>query len=148
MSNAKSLLLSTALAGAFLVAGVTAAAADDYSNAGSYNHGYGMSSGQENSAVDPSLRDANGNLSVVNGVFTSSTFGQQSGIGQLSASGQQLSTLGNSSTGAGSGGATAIGNALNVVTVGNNNTVVVNSTQTNTGTVTATVNGSTSNGVN
>jgi holdfast attachment protein HfaA len=148
MPNAKSLLLSTALVGAFLVTGAVAAAADDYSNAGSYNHGYGMAAGGENSAVDPSLRDANGNLSVVNGVFTSSTFGQQSGIGQLSSSGQQLSTLGSTSSGAGNGGATAIGNSLNVVTVGNNNTVIVNSTQTNTGSVTATVNGSTSNGVN
>ena len=39
--------------------------------------------------------------------------------------------------------ATAIGNQLNVVTLGNNNTVVVNATQTNNGnqTATTTVNG-------
>jgi holdfast attachment protein HfaA len=37
------------------------------------------------------------------------------------------------------GGATAIGNSLNVVTVGNNNTVVVNSTQTNNGNQSASV---------
>ncbi len=41
------------------------------------------------------------------------------------------------------GAATAIGNQLNVVTLGNNNTVVVNAVQTNNGnqTATNTVNG-------
>ncbi|MNT63655.1 hypothetical protein D3C72_2014870 [compost metagenome] len=34
-------------------------------------------------------------------------------------------------------GATAIGNNLNVVVQGNRNTVIVNSTQTNTGNITA-----------
>ena len=38
------------------------------------------------------------------------------------------------------GTATAIGNSLNVVTVGNNNTVIVNSRQVNNGNQTATVN--------
>ena len=38
------------------------------------------------------------------------------------------------------GTASAIGNQLNVVTVGNNNTVVVNSRQTNNGNQTANVN--------
>ena len=37
------------------------------------------------------------------------------------------------------GGATAIGNSLNVVTTGSNNTVIVNSTQTNNGDQTANV---------
>ena len=35
------------------------------------------------------------------------------------------------------GGATAIGNSLNVVVQGNHNTVIVNSRQTNTGNITA-----------
>jgi len=130
-----------------LAAGFAAAAqAADYSNAASYNSPYGMVAGQENQAVNPSLRDANGNLTVVNGQFTSSAFSQQTGVQSMGVmSSSQLSSLGNSSGGVGStgtayGGATAIGNSLNVVTVGNNNTVVVNSTQTNNGNQTATVN--------
>jgi|WetSurMetagenome_2_1015567.scaffolds.fasta_scaffold387459_1 holdfast attachment protein HfaA len=127
-----------------LAAGLAApAAAADYSNSASYNSSYGMVAGQENQAVNPSLRDANGNLSVVNGQFTSSAFSQQTGVQNMGVmSSSQLSQLGNSSGGVGSayGGATAIGNSLNVVTIGNNNTVVVNSTQTNNGNQTATVN--------
>jgi holdfast attachment protein HfaA len=57
-------------------------------------------------------------------------------------------TLGNGQamTGAGLGGqttlgqATAIGNSLNVVTVGTGNTVIVNSDQTNNGNQTVTLN--------
>ncbi|MDR3528714.1 MAG: holdfast anchoring protein HfaA [Rhizomicrobium sp.] len=117
----------------------SAAGAADFSNAASYNSAYGMTAGQENQAVNPSLRDANGNLSVVNGQFTSSSFSRQTGVqtmGTISSS--SLSSLGTTS-GAGTtyGSATAIGNSLNVVTVGNNNTVIVNSTQTNTGNITA-----------
>ncbi len=119
-------------------------------SASDYNNPYGMSQAQENQPVDPSLRDANGNLSVVNGQFTSSAMSQQSGVQSMSVLGSAAlgSTLGGGTiaTGAGFGGATtmgtatAIGNSLNVVTVGDNNTVVVNSQQTNNGNQTATVN--------
>src|SRR2546423_1397871 len=74
-----------------MLAAVESANAGDYGGAGDYNSPYGMSSGQENAPIDPSLRDANGNLSVVNGVFTSSNMGQ--------ASVQQMSTLGAFNTG-------------------------------------------------
>src|SRR5690348_11915532 len=67
------------------------ASAGEYGTAGDYNAPYGMSSGQENAPIDPSLRDANGNLSVTNGVFTSSNMGQ--------ASVQQMSSLGAFNTG-------------------------------------------------
>jgi holdfast attachment protein HfaA len=118
-------------------------------SASSYNSPYGMSQAQENAAIDPSLRDANGNLTVVNGVFTSSTMSQQTGVQQSNVLGSAAlgATLANGQaiTGAGFGGqttlgqATAIGNSLNVVTVGTGNTVVVNSSQTNNGSQTATV---------
>jgi holdfast attachment protein HfaA len=133
---AAALLAATAFAGA--------AKAGDYSNASTYNAPFGMQPGQENAPPNTALRDANGNLTVVNGVFTSANFGTASGA---SASG---SGVGSSSAGAGMSGAsstagtaTAIGNQLNVVTLGNNNTVVVNATQTNNGnqTATNTVNG-------
>ena len=58
-------------------------------------------------------------------------------MGTISSS--TLSSLGTSSSGAAYGNATAIGNSLNVVTVGNNNTVVVNSSQTNSGNQNASV---------
>ncbi|HEY3636612.1 MAG TPA: holdfast anchoring protein HfaA [Rhizomicrobium sp.] len=122
-------------------------------NASSYNNPYGMSQAQENAPVDASLRDANGNLTVVNGVFTGSTMSQQTGVQQSSVLGSAAfgASLANGQaiTGAGFGGqttlgqATAIGNSLNVVTVGTGNTVIVNSDQTNNGnqTVTLTQNG-------
>jgi holdfast attachment protein HfaA len=119
-------------------------------NASDYNNPYGMTQAEVNQPVNPDLRDANGNLTVVNGQFTSSAMSQQSGVQSVSVLGSAAlgSTLGGGtiSTGAGFGGATtmgtaaAIGNSLNVVTVGDNNTVVVNSQQTNNGNQTATVN--------
>ena len=109
-----------------------AARAGDYSNAASYNSPYGLAAGAENQPVNPSLRDANGNLTVVDGRFTSSAFASATGV-------QSMGTAPFGAAGASYGGATAIGNALNVVTVGSNNTVVVNSSQTNNGTQTASV---------
>lgn len=120
----------------------TAAQAADYSNAASYNNAYGMSAGQENQAVNPNLRDGNGNLTVVNGQFTSSSFSRQTGVQSMGTiSSGSLSSLGTSSSGVGTNynTASAIGNSLNVVTVGSNNTVIVNSTQINNGNQTATV---------
>ncbi len=129
-------------------AGLTGAAfAADYNTAASYNSGYGMVAGQENQAINPSLRDANGNLTVINGQFTSSSFSKQTGVQSMGTiSSGALSSLGTSTAGVGTtyGTATAIGNSLNVITVGNNNTVVVNSSQTNNGnqSATASINGS------
>jgi holdfast attachment protein HfaA len=119
-----------------------------------YNHPYGMTQGGENAPVDPSLRDSNGNLTLVDGQFTSSSMGQQFGLqpmgalgmSTLAASSSTSSGVSTTTTGAGFGGAgatgtaTAIGNSLNVITVGSNNTVVVNSTQTNNGNQSANVN--------
>lgn len=97
------------------------------SNSASYNAGYGRVAGQENQPVNPSLRDASGNLVAVNGVV-------QTGAGAAVFTGGAASA----STGAGASGATAVGNSLTVVTQGDYNTVVVDSRQTNTGDVTAT----------
>jgi holdfast attachment protein HfaA len=119
----------------------TTAQAGDYSNSSSYNAPYGMVAGQENQAANPSLRDANGNLTVVNGVFTSSNFGPSSvGAGASAFGAASAGGVGTSGAGTSFGNATAIGNQLNVVTLGNNNTVVVNATQTNNGNQTATNN--------
>jgi len=123
-------------------------------SASDYNHPFGMSQGQENAPVDPSLRDANGNLTLVNGQFTSCPMCQSTGLqamgslglSSLAASNTVVSGASVTTTGAGAGGASmmgtasAIGNQLNVVTEGNNNTVIVNSKQINNGNQTATVN--------
>ncbi len=99
-------------------------------NSAQYNAGYGRTAGEENQAVNVSMRDANGNLVVAGGQLLSPS------------SGSVFSTTttggaGSSATGVGAG-ATAVGNSLTVVTTGNYNTVIVNSKQTNTGAVTAT----------
>jgi holdfast attachment protein HfaA len=115
---------------AALVLAMAAAAASAQTlnaNSASYNAGYARTAGQENQAVSSSLRDANGNLVAVNGVIQSSASASAFSGG-----------AGGASTGAGSAGATAIGNSLTVVTQGDYNTVIVDSHQTNTGTVTAT----------
>jgi len=100
------------------------------SNAASFNAGYGRTAGSENRAVDVSTRDANGNRIIVDGLILTgedqSTFSSTTGAVDAFAG-----------VGAGSGGSSAIGNNLVVVTQGNYNTVIINSTQTNKGTVTA-----------
>jgi holdfast attachment protein HfaA len=118
--------LAFAIGAAFFVP--VAAFAGDFSSDQSYSHPYGMAAGQENQPVNASLRDANGNLTVVNGQFTSSAMSQQSGLSTMS-----------SGVGFGNAQATAVGNSLNVVTVGSGNTVVVNAHQENNGNQTATV---------
>ena len=118
----------------------SAASAADYNAAASYNSPYGMTAGQENQAINPSLRDSNGNLTVVNGQFTSSGFSRQTGVQSMGTiSSSTLSSLGTTSGVGSTSTASAIGNSLNVVTVGNNNTVIVNSSQVNNGNQTATV---------
>jgi len=116
------------LASAAVLAAAPAFAQTMNANSASYNAGWGRSSDQENQPINPSMRDANGNLLVVNGVIMNST-------SQSLLSGGGVSTSG---SGAFASGATAIGNSLSVVTQGNDNTVIIDSRQTNNGTVTAT----------
>ncbi|HWA31648.1 MAG TPA: holdfast anchoring protein HfaA [Rhizomicrobium sp.] len=133
--STKTLLLAAAMAA---LATPCAAQVAAYSDAGSYNAGYGGATAANlNQPVNASLRDANGNLQVVNGQFQSSTMSQQTGVQNMSPlMGSSGVGFGHSSTGT----ASAIGNSLNVITAGTNNTVIVNSVQTNNGNQTATVN--------
>lgn len=105
-------------------------------NSAAYNAGYGRTADEENQPVNVQLTDANGNLTVVNGLVENSASGSvfNQSSGQASAS---VSGAGDTFTGAG-GTASAVGNSLDVVVQGSNNTVIVNSAQTNTGAVTAT----------
>ena len=118
-----------------------AAAQTMNANSAAFNAGFGRVAGEENRPVNVQMTDANGNLTVVNGLIQStaagSLFGQASAAvgGGFSGLGGALDTTSGTASGA---AASAIGNNLNVVVQGNNNTVIVTATQTNTGAVTAT----------
>jgi len=120
MTNLKTLLLA-GIASATLA---TAAVAGPYDQSANYNNPIGMSSSSMNAPVNSSLRDANGNLEVVDGKITSSSFSEVGGVQGFN---------GGSSGVGGTSSATAIGNQLNVVTMGSNNIVIVDSTQINNG---------------
>jgi holdfast attachment protein HfaA len=102
------------------------------SNAASYNAGYGRVAGQENRPVDVSTRDAYGNRVIVDGLILSGE--DQSSFSRATGAADAYAGVGSI------GGSSAIGNNLVVVTQGNNNTVIVNSSQVNTGSVSATTN--------
>ena len=106
-----------------------AAQAGDWTNSAMYN-GYGA--GAQNQASNYSMRDANGNLTLVNGQVAPSIYQQGSGAQYV---GGGVGMGGNPST---YGQANAVGNQLSVVVLGNHNTTVIDSTQINNGNQTAT----------
>lgn len=130
-----------------VIAGLAASGgawAQSWATASAYN-GYGAST--QNTPSNYSLRDANGNLTLVNGQFVPSTYASASGSASAySGAYASAGVLGGAMTGgvglAGAGTlynqATAIGNSLNVEVVGNHNTTVIDTTQINNGNQTAT----------
>jgi holdfast attachment protein HfaA len=128
---------ATALAAMAALGLSGAAAAQSLTGGGSasFNGGYARLNGQENQSVDFSLRNEDGNLVAVNGVLQPSGAGS---VSQSSGSASASASAGIFSGGVGaSANASAIGNNLTVVTQGNYNTVIVNSTQINNGNVSA-----------
>jgi len=113
----------------FVLNPALAAQAGDWTNSAMYN-GYGA--GAQNQASSYSMRDANGNLTLVNGQVAPSIYQQGSGA-QYGGGGVGMG--GNPST---YGQANAIGNQLSVVVLGNHNTTIIDSTQVNNGNQTAT----------
>jgi holdfast attachment protein HfaA len=117
------------LTGAAVLALTSAAYADPIpSGTGDVERAFGMNWESFDTPINPSTRDANGNREIVNGrmdIEGSLSGGIQDGFG---------SGLGGSS-------AQAIGNQLNVVTQGNYNTVIVDSTQINNGDISADTDG-------
>jgi len=93
-----------------------------------YN-GYGATT--QNTASSYSMRDANGNLTMVNGQVTSASTSVTSGAQSAS------SGVGAAGSGSAYGQATAIGNSLNVVVVGSHNTTIIDAQQVNNGNQTA-----------
>ena len=131
MSHSR-LLSAKALLAAALAAGFGGGAhAGDWSNSANYN---GFGSATQNTPSNFSLRDPNGNLTMVNGQFVGSSFSSATGVGAANAMGG----VGMQAAGSVTGQATAIGNSLNVVVVGSHNTTVVDSKQINNGNQTAT----------
>jgi holdfast attachment protein HfaA len=115
------------LIGAALFA--TPAFADPIPNGtGDVERAFGMGWESFDTAINPATRDENGNRTIVNGrmeIEGTLTGGIMDGFG---------SGLGGSSS-------QAIGNQLNVVTQGNYNTVIVDSTQINNGDISADTDG-------
>jgi holdfast attachment protein HfaA len=108
-----------------------AAQAQNWNGATNYN-GYGAST--MNTSSNYSMRDANGNLTMVNGQLVGSNYSQTSEVGGVGGVGG-IGTQGATSTYA---QATAIGNSLNVEVVGTHNTTIIDTTQVNNGDQTAT----------
>ncbi|MDO8900088.1 MAG: holdfast anchoring protein HfaA [Phenylobacterium sp.] len=99
-------------------------------NSADFNAGWGRYAGSENRPVDVSTRDANGNRIIVDGLIL--TGQDQSSFSRSWGSGDAYAGVG-----ASTGGSSAIGNNLVVVTQGNYNTVIVNSNQVNNGNISA-----------
>ena len=100
-----------------------------------FQQGYGGARQAASTATTGYTRDANGNRLIVNGIIQSgaSSYSSQSGGAASAYAGAGASSNGGTTI----GGSTAIGNQLNVVVQGSRNTVIVNSTQTNTGAINA-----------
>lgn len=124
------------VAGAALAAAPCMAQAQSAGSSGmsNYQAGYGASRYTTARPQTGSTRDANGNRLIVNGIIQSGASSYTSASGGVASS---FSGVGGSDGRMTVGGSTAIGNSLNVVVQGNHNTVIVNSTQTNNGNVTA-----------
>lgn len=107
---------------------------------GEFERPFGFSYGQEQSSYEAGSRDANGNRIILDGRIMTGM--DQSTLSTASAS---AGAWAQASAGAGYGNGiaqgTAVGNQLNVITQGNWNTVIVNSTQINNGNQTTVLNG-------
>lgn len=113
----------------------TAAAAQSTGSSGAatYQAGYGGARYTTARPQTGSTRDTNGNRLIVNGLIQNGASAYSSASGGVSSSYSGAGGTGLNAI----GGASAIGNSLNVVVQGSHNTVIVNSTQTNNGAVTA-----------
>jgi holdfast attachment protein HfaA len=114
------------------VAGAASAQSAGSAGAAQFQAGYGGSRYTTAQNATGSTRDANGNRLIVDGIIQAVASSYSSSSAGVSA-GQNGSGQGGTNI----AGATAIGNNLNVVVQGNRNTVIINSTQTNTGNITA-----------
>lgn len=130
--------ISAVVGAALLLApSVAAAQSAGSSGMGAYQAGYGGSRYTTARPQSGSTRDQNGNRLIVDGIIQAGASSYSSATGGVSSSFSGVGGGNGGNGGAAIGGSTAIGNSLNVVVQGNHNTVIVNSTQTNNGNVTA-----------
>lgn len=108
--------------GALALAGT--AAADPIANDGDFSRAFGMGYGGFDTAIEAGTRDENNNRTIVNG--------------RIVTDGMLTGGLGDGYGGGVGSSAQAVGNQLNVVTQGNWNTVIIDSTQINNGDISAT----------
>ncbi|MCI4643735.1 MAG: holdfast anchoring protein HfaA [Hyphomonadaceae bacterium] len=121
--------LTVALTG---VATPLAATAQEAGYLSEFERPYGFSYGAEERPFDAGTRDINGNRVVVNGLINGGTglgFGMNTGWGQTDGASGMLGT------------GTAVGNQLNVITNGSNNTIIIDATQINNGDQNVVLNG-------
>ena len=128
----KLILTVAALALPIVAAGAASAQSTGSAGAAQFQAGYGASRYTTAQPSSGSTRDTYGNRLIVNGIIQSGASSYSSSSAGVS-SGYAGAANGRTTI----GGATAIGNNLNVVVQGNRNTVIVNSKQTNTGNITA-----------
>lgn len=134
-----------ALTGVALVGGVLAllslpAHAQAAAVSGEFERPFGFAYGQESQAFDANTRDANGNRLILDGRIMTGMDQSTLSTATASASSWAQATAGAGFSNNAAQG-TSIGNQINVITQGNFNTVIVNATQTNTGTQTTVLNG-------
>lgn len=120
------------LAGLTLIAIAPHANAQAASSTSQFERPYGYSYGQESQPYSAGTRDASNNRVIVNGLIEGGT-----GLGLSLNTGWGQTEGGYGMIGSG----TAVGNQLNVITNGNNNTVIIDSTQINNGDQNVVLNG-------
>ena len=126
---------------AFALAGAMTAMSFAHANpAGQYadefERPYGFGYGEEQRSYDARTRDSNGNRIIVNGRMV---VGDD--LSNLSMSGVFQHNFRGWGAGMGNQQSNAIGNQLNVITNGDNNTIVIDSTQINNGNQSVVLNG-------
>lgn len=129
MKHMTSILGLAAVASLAFAPVVNAQAASSVSQ---FERPYGFGYGQESTPFTAASRDASNNRVIINGLINGGTglgTGLYTGWGQTDGASGMLGT------------GTAIGNQLNVITNGNYNTVIIDSTQINNGDQTVVLNG-------
>lgn len=121
-----------AIAGGALISGVLPASAQEASSVSEFERPYGYGYGQETAPYSANSRDRLGNRVIINGLIDG---GSGLGTGLHTGWGQTEGAAGMIGTG------TAVGNQLNVITNGSNNTIIIDSTQINEGDQTVVLNG-------
>jgi holdfast attachment protein HfaA len=126
------------LSGAALAIAVTSATAQEAGYLAEFERPYGWAYGSEDRPFDADTRDSTGNRVIINGLIqggSSLATGLHTGWGQTDGVNGQLGS------GSSSGFGSAVGNQLNVVTNGSNNTIIIDNTQINNGNQNVTLNG-------